>query len=62
VEATLAARGRILLVIESDEMSDDILRNLHEVIVSLCSKLYGKRSAVRSAPSRQYRGVELETK
>jgi predicted site-specific integrase-resolvase len=39
VETRLAAQGRSLLVIEPDEMKDDILRNLHEVIMSLCSRL-----------------------
>ena len=30
---------------EPDEMTDDIVRDLHEVIVSMCARLYGKRSA-----------------
>lgn len=45
VEAALAAQDRTLLVIDPDEMKDDIVRDLHEVIVSLCARLYGKRSA-----------------
>jgi len=49
VEASLAAQGRSLLVIEQDEMKDDIVRDLHEVIVSLCARLYGKRSAKNRA-------------
>lgn len=45
VEAALAAQGRRIIVIEPEEMTDDIVRDLHEVIVSMCARLYGKRSA-----------------
>lgn len=45
VEASLAAQGRRIIVIEPEEMTDDIVRDLHEVIVSMCARLYGKRSA-----------------
>jgi len=37
------------MVIEPDEMIDDIVRDLHEVIVSMCARLYGKRSAKNRA-------------
>jgi putative resolvase len=49
VEAALAAQGRRVLVIEADEVADDIVRDLHEVIVSMCARLYGKRSAKNRA-------------
>ena len=45
VEATMAAQGRKVIVIDPDEVADDIVRDLHEVIVSMCARLYGKRSA-----------------
>ena len=45
VESAMAADGRKILVIEPEEMTDDIVRDLHEVIVSMCARLYGKRSA-----------------
>ncbi|CAB4242761.1 conserved protein of unknown function [Methylacidimicrobium sp. AP8] len=45
VEAALAAQSRSVLVVDPDEMTDDIVRDLHEVIVSMCARLYGKRSA-----------------
>jgi len=57
VEAALTAQGRKLLVIEPDEMKDDIVRDLHEVIVSLCARLYGKRSA----KNRAKRAIEAAT-
>lgn len=49
VESALAAQGRKIIVIEPDEMTDDIVRDLHEVIVSMCARLYGKRSAKNRA-------------
>ena len=45
----MAAQGRTLLVIDPDEMNDDIAGDLHEAIVSLCSRFYGKRSAKNRA-------------
>lgn len=49
VESALAAQGRKVLVIEPEEMTDDIVRDLHGVIVSMCARLYGKRSAKHRA-------------
>lgn len=49
VEAALAAQHRRVVVVEPEEMTDDIVRDLHEVIVSMCARLYGKRSAKNRA-------------
>jgi predicted site-specific integrase-resolvase len=49
VESALAAQNRKVVVIEAEEMTDDIVRDLHEVIVSMCARLYGKRSAKNRA-------------
>ena len=49
VESALAAQGRKIIVMESEEVTDDIVRDLHEVIVSMCARLYGKRSAKNRA-------------
>jgi len=49
LEAALSAQGRKIIVIEPDEVSDDLVQDLHEVIVSMCSRLYGKRSAAHRA-------------
>jgi predicted site-specific integrase-resolvase len=49
VESALAAQNRTILVIDEDEVADDVVRDLHEVIVSMCARLYGKRSAKRRA-------------
>ncbi|MDA8215921.1 MAG: IS607 family transposase [Nitrospiraceae bacterium] len=57
IEAALAAQGRKLIVVDPEEMKDDIVRDLHEVIMSLCARLYGKRSA----KNRAKRAVEAAT-
>ncbi len=49
IEAVLAAQGRKVVVMEEEETADDIVRDLHEVIVSMCARLYGKRSAANRA-------------
>jgi len=56
-EAALAAQGRTLSVIEPEDMKDDIVRDLHAVIISLCAGLYGRRSA----KSRTRRAMEAAT-
>ena len=45
LEAALAAQGRRIAVIEPAEMTDDIVRDGHEVIVSMCARLDRERSA-----------------
>ena len=49
VEAALAAQGRRVVVIDGAEITDDIVRDLHEVIVALCARLYGKKAAKNRA-------------
>lgn len=49
VESSLDAQGRKIVVIDPDEVTDDIVRDLHEVIASMCARLYGKRSAKNRA-------------
>ena len=49
VEAALAAQGRRVVVIDAGEITDDSVRELQEVIVSMCARLYGKRSAKNRA-------------
>ena len=39
VEAALAAHGRTVIVVEPDEVQEDMVRDLHQVIVSLCARL-----------------------
>jgi putative resolvase len=45
VEAALSAAGRRLVVLDSGEVTDDLVRDVVEVLTSLCAGLYGRRSA-----------------
>jgi putative resolvase len=45
IEASLAASGRKLIVMEEGEVEDDLVRDMTEVLTSFCARLYGKRSA-----------------
>ena len=45
VQAGLAAQGRELVVVHSAEVDDDLLRDMNEMLRSMCARLYGKRVA-----------------
>lgn len=45
VEAALSANGRRLVVLDSGEVTDDLERDMVEVLTSFCARLYGRRSA-----------------
>ena len=45
VEATLAAHGRRLVVLDDGEVDDDLVRDMVEVLTSFYARLYGRRSA-----------------
>lgn len=45
VEAALAAQGRRLLVADPSEADDDLVRDMTEILASLCARLYGQRAA-----------------
>jgi putative resolvase len=47
--ASLAAAGRRIVVLEEREATDDLVRDVTEVLTSLCARLYGRRSAPRRA-------------
>ena len=49
VEAALAGRGARLMVMDEAELEDDLVRDVTEVMTSLCARLYGRRSARRRA-------------
>jgi putative resolvase len=60
VEAALAAQGRRVDVIDGGEITDDIVRDLQEVIVSMCARLYGKRAAKNRA-KRAMEAIQCES-
>lgn len=45
IEAALVGAGRRLVVVDAAEVEDDLVRDLTEVLTSLCARLYGRRSA-----------------
>jgi predicted site-specific integrase-resolvase len=49
VEAALAAQGRELVVVDSAEVDDDLVRDMIEILTSMCARLYGKRAAQNRA-------------
>jgi predicted site-specific integrase-resolvase len=51
LEASLAASGRRLIVVDSSEMNDDLVQDMIAVLTSFCARLYGRRSARNRAIS-----------
>jgi len=49
IEAGLNASGRKVLTANATETSDDLVRDMTEVLTSLCARLYGRRSAKNKA-------------
>jgi putative resolvase len=45
VEATLAAHGRRLRVVEDREIDDDLVPDMTAVLTAFCARLYGRQSA-----------------
>ena len=44
-EAALAAHGRRLVVLDDGEVTDDLARDMTEVLTSFCARRYGRRPA-----------------
>jgi putative resolvase len=47
--ASMAACGRRIVVLDEQETTSDVVRDVTEVLTSLCARLYGQRSASRRA-------------
>lgn len=45
LEAVLSASGRRLAVLDPAETADDLVRDITEVLTSMCGRLYGRRGA-----------------
>ena len=45
LEAALSASGRRLVVLDPQESTDDLVRDITEVLTSMCARLYGRRAA-----------------
>jgi putative resolvase len=49
IEATLAASGRRLLVVDATEMKADLVQDMVDVLTGFCARLYGRRAAKHRA-------------
>ena len=49
LEAVLSASGRRLVVLDPTETTDDLVRDITEVLTSMCARLYGQRAAKNRA-------------
>lgn len=47
--AALQAADRELVVVDPDEVDDDLVRDMTELLTSMCARLYGKRAAQNRA-------------
>jgi putative resolvase len=45
LEAALSAQGRRLVVVDPSETTDDLVRDMIDVLTSFCARLYGRRGA-----------------
>lgn len=45
LEAALAAQGRRIVVADPGETTDDLVRDMIDVLTSMCARLYGRRGA-----------------
>jgi predicted site-specific integrase-resolvase len=49
VQAALAAQGRELVVVDAAGVDDDLVRDMTEILPSMCARRYGKRAAENRA-------------
>jgi len=49
LEAVMSASGRRLVVLDPAETTDDLVRDITEVLTSMCARLYGRRAAKNRA-------------
>jgi Predicted site-specific integrase-resolvase len=45
LEAALSAQGRRIVVADPGETTDDLVRDMIDVLTSMCARLYGRRGA-----------------
>jgi putative resolvase len=49
IQTLLESQSRRVIVADMNELSDDLVRDMSEVLTSFCARLYGKRSARNKA-------------
>ncbi len=45
VKAALDAQGRRLVVVDPQDTTDDLVRDMIDILTSFCARLYGRRGA-----------------
>jgi putative resolvase len=48
-EAVLSAQSGRVVVLDTTEVVDDVVRGVTDVLTSMCARLYGRRSAAKRA-------------
>jgi putative resolvase len=49
LQAALSATGRQLVILDPEETTSDLVRDITEVLTSMCARLYGQRAAKNRA-------------
>ena len=49
LEAALESRGAKIVVLDDGELEDDLVRDVTEVLTSMCARVYGRRGAANRA-------------
>ncbi|CAF0703232.1 hypothetical protein [Candidatus Methylacidithermus pantelleriae] len=57
-KTVLGAQSRSIVVVDPNEMTDDIVRELNEEIVSSCAGFTEKKSAQASVPRRRSEAMD----
>ena len=64
LEAALSAQGRRVVVADPGESTDDLVRDMVDVLTSMCARLYGRRGArnraLRAVTAAKTTGPEQE--
>lgn len=63
LEAAFSAQGRRIVVTDDGETEDDLVRDMIEVLTSMCARLYGRRGArnraMRAVTATKQAGAEV---
>ncbi|SNR89648.1 Resolvase, N terminal domain [Haloechinothrix alba] len=49
LEAALAAHGRRITVLDGTDVDDNLVRDVREMLTSMCARVYGRRSVAKRA-------------
>lgn len=61
VQAALAAQSRRIVVLGTTDVAEGLVRDVIDVLMSMCARLYGRRSAAKRAKAAM-KAVEVPAK